>query len=154
MLGFYVPFKTRQVRVLLPQHHHTRFRFSINTPEVIKKYDHGTPGIGKRLAAAGYPLGFIIAPIMVYPGWDGHYRKLLEDLRDALGPAAERDITFGLISHRFTARAKKRILEVFPSTTLPMEEEARKFKYGQFGYGKYVYPGETMEGIGRLYKSG
>ncbi len=139
---------------------HTRFRFSINTPHVIKKYDHGTPGIRQRLeaagkvAAAGYPLGFIIAPIMVYPGWEEQYRELMEDLRKTLGPAAERDVTFELISHRFTARAKKRILEIFPSTTLPMEEEDRKFKYGQFGYGKYIYPKETMEAVSGLFREG
>ncbi|MCL6610486.1 MAG: spore photoproduct lyase [Peptococcaceae bacterium] len=137
---------------------HTRFRFSINTGRVISKYEHNTPGLQERLEAAkkvsgaGYPLGFIIAPIMVYPGWEGEYRDLLAQLRKTLGPAAERDITFELISHRFTARAKRRILEVFPATTLPMEEETRKFKYGQFGYGKYVYPEETMELIGSLFR--
>jgi spore photoproduct lyase len=154
--------KFTEVDSLLDADHrgHTRFRFSINTPEVIKKYDHGTPGIGKRLeaagkvAAAGYPLGFIIAPIMIYPGWEGQYRDLMASLRKALGPAAERDVTFELISHRFTARAKRRILEVFPSSTLPMGEENRRFKYGQFGYGKYVYPKETMETIGSLFRDG
>jgi spore photoproduct lyase len=91
---------------------------------------------------------------MVYSGWEEEYRKLVEDLRKTLGPAAERDITFELISHRFTARAKKRILEVFPSTTLPMDESIRKFKFGQFGYGKYVYPGETMDKMDALFRSG
>ncbi len=151
--------KFTEVDSLLDADHrgHTRFRFSINTGRVIKKYEHGTPGIrgrleaAKKAAGAGYPLGFIIAPIMVYPGWEEEYRELIESLRKALGPAAERDITFELISHRFTARAKKRILEVFPATTLPMEEEKRKFKYGQFGYGKYVYPKETMEELKSLF---
>ncbi|HBV96169.1 MAG TPA: hypothetical protein DEF36_03885 [Desulfotomaculum sp.] len=58
----------------------------------------------------------------------------MENLREKLGPAAENNITFELISHRLTARAKKRILDIFPSSTLPMEEEERKFKYGQFGW--------------------
>lgn len=139
---------------------HTRFRFSINTQHVIKRYEHGTPGIMDRLEAAkkaadaGYPLGFIIAPIMVYAGWECQYRELISLLRQTLGQAAENDVTFELISHRFTARAKKRILDIFPSTTLPMEEESRKFKYGQFGYGKYVYPKETMETIDSLFRDG
>lgn len=154
--------KFTEVDSLLDADHrgHTRFRFSINTDRVIRKYEHGTPGIEKRIeaaakvAAAGYPLGFIIAPIMIYPGWEGQYRELIEKLRKTLGTAAENDITFELISHRFTARAKKRILEVFPSSTLPMIEDERKFKYGQFGYGKYVYPKEAMESIGSLFKNG
>src|SRR3712207_8832628 len=44
-------------------------------------------------------------------------------------------IIFEVISHRYTTKAKNRILEIFPETTLPMEDEDRKFKYGQFGYG-------------------
>ncbi|MFZ5650556.1 MAG: spore photoproduct lyase [Bacillota bacterium] len=154
--------KFTEVDSLLDADHrgHTRFRFSINTDRVIKKYEHGTPGIEKRLdasakvASAGYPLGFIIAPIMIYPGWEEQYRELIDNLRKTLGTAADRDITFELISHRFTARAKKRILDIFPSTTLPMNEDGRKFKYGQFGYGKYVYPKETMESIGSLFSDG
>ncbi|MFZ5646102.1 MAG: spore photoproduct lyase [Bacillota bacterium] len=153
--------KFTEVDSLLDADHreHTRFRFSINTARVIKKYEHGTPGIDERLeaaakvAAAGYPLGFIIAPIMVYPGWEDQYSRLIENLRNNLGPAAEKNVTFELISHRFTARAKKRILEVFPTTTLPMDEEERKFKYGQFGYGKYVYPKETMESMARIFST-
>ncbi|HBV96186.1 MAG: Spore photoproduct lyase [Peptococcaceae bacterium BICA1-7] len=153
--------KYTEVDSLLDADHreHTRFRFSINTQHVIKRYEHGTPGAEERLeaarkvAGAGYPLGFIIAPIMVYPGWEKDYGELMENLREKLGPAAESNITFELISHRFTARAKKRILDIFPSSTLPMEEEERKFKYGQFGYGKYVYPKETLQEMDSLFRS-
>jgi len=136
---------------------HTRFRFSINTDRVIKKYEHGTPGMEDRVkaaakvAAAGYPLGFIIAPIMVYPGWEDQYRELILNLKKHLGQAYEQNITFELISHRFTSRAKKRILEIFPSTTLPMDEGERKYKYGQFGYGKYVYPKEALQEMDSLF---
>ena len=49
-----------------------------------------------------------------------------------------------LISHRYTTKAKNRILEIFPETTLPMNNDDRKFKYGQFGYGKYVYTKEEL----------
>jgi len=151
--------KYTEVDSLLDADHrgHTRFRFSINTQHVIKRYEHGTPGAEERLeaarkvAGAGYPLGFIIAPIIVYPGWEKDYGELMESLREKLGPSAESNITFELISHRFTARAKKRILDIFPTSTLPMQEEERKFKYGQFGYGKYVYPKETMEELKSLF---
>ena len=53
-------------------------------------------------------------------------------------------IIFEVISHRYTSRAKNRILEIFPETTLPMNDEDRKFKYGQFGYGKYLYNKEDL----------
>lgn len=136
---------------------HTHFRFSINTEQVIKAYEHGTPRATARLKAArqvaqaGYPLGFLIAPIFCYENWQEGYSHLLRSLAEELGETVSSELTFELISHRFTASAKRRILEVFPDTTLPMEEEKRQYKFGQFGYGKYVYPKETMEEIKEFF---
>jgi len=58
---------------------------------------------------------------------------MLEALRINLD-SHKPDISFEIISHRFTARAKNTIMSVYPSTTLPMDESQRKYKYGQFGY--------------------
>ncbi len=151
--------KFTEVESLLDARHngHTRFRFSINTPHVIRKYEHDTPPAAERIEAArkvaeaGYPLGFLIAPIILYPGWQEEYTELVHNLKKALDDAAESNITFELISHRFTARAKKRLLKVFPGSSLPLEEEERKFKYGQFGYGKYVYPKERLQEMDSLF---
>lgn len=130
---------------------HTRFRFSLNTDRVIRTYEHATPTARERLAAAarvataGYPIGFLIAPIFLDAGWRSEYTALLDDLRTALPHgAAGGDITFELIAHRFTARAKANIRAVFPNSTLPLDEGERRFKFGQFGYGKYVYPEERV----------
>jgi spore photoproduct lyase len=128
---------------------HTRFRFSINAATVINRYEHHTPGLEERLAAAakaagaGYPLGFIIAPVFHYPAWRKDYGSLFRSLVAALPEAAGSDLTFEFITHRFTKRAKANILTIFPETRLPMDEEERKYKFGQFGYGKYVYEART-----------
>jgi len=125
---------------------HTRFRFSINAASIIESYEHATPALPQRLAAAakvaqaGYPLGFIIAPIFHFPGWQQEYDQLVAQLAAGLPGSAKRDLTFELITHRFTKRAKANIATIFPQTKLPMEEADRKFKFGQFGYGKYIYP--------------
>ena len=37
------------------------------------------------------------------------------------------EISFEVISHRFTLKAKKRILDVFHDTALPMNEEERSY---------------------------
>lgn len=132
---------------------HTRFRFSLNAPAVIRRYEHHTPDLAARVvaaakvAAAGYPLGFIIAPIFHYPEWREEYGDLFTRLADALPDAAKGDLTFELITHRFTKRAKANIEAVFPASRLPMAEEERKFKFGQFGYGKYIYGDDTMREI-------
>ncbi|HEY3424007.1 MAG TPA: spore photoproduct lyase [Negativicutes bacterium] len=145
--------KYTDVDSLLTARHngHTRFRFSLNAASVISRYEHATPTMEERVAAAakvagaGYPLGFIIAPIFQFPGWQREYEQLLATLADQLPDNARHDLTFEFITHRFTKRAKANILALFPTTTLPLAEEERKFKFGQFGYGKYIYDKVMME---------
>lgn len=66
--------------------HHTEFRFSLNTHEIISQYEKGTASMQERLtaakkvAAAGYPLGFLIAPIITYYNWKSEYSQLISDL--------------------------------------------------------------------------
>lgn len=137
---------------------HTDIRFSINTDSVIKQYENATASRDKRIEAsikmmeAGYPVGFLIAPVFIYPDWKEEYRDLLTALKSKLPTDIKYPITFEVISHRYTAIAKNRILEFFPDTKLPMNEEDRRFKYGQFGYGKYVYKAETMEEIKEFFQ--
>lgn len=129
---------------------HTTIRFSINTPNIINKYEHRTSPLNARIEAckkvfeSGYQTGFIIGPVFIYDDWEKEYYNLLKMVEKYL---KNTNVHFEIISHRFTAKAKNQILKVFPKTTLPMLEEERKFKYGQFGYGKYVYEKKQMEEI-------
>lgn len=129
---------------------HTEIRFTLNTDKVITDFENRTSPIDKRIEAsvkianARYPIGFIIAPVFLYENWKSDYKQLLMNLRNRLPENLIKPITFEIISHRYTPRAKNIILEVFPETTLPMVDEERKYKYGQFGYGKYVYTKEQL----------
>ncbi|QZY54549.1 spore photoproduct lyase [Crassaminicella profunda] len=133
-------------------HQHTKFRFSINTKYVINNFEHHTASFEERIAAsrkiaqAGYPIGFIIAPIMIYDGWKSEYEELLSHLKSQLKDYHE-EITFELIQHRFTATAKELILTRFPKTKLDMNEETRQLKWGPYGKFKYVYPKEKSTEI-------
>ena len=130
---------------------HTRFRFSLNAQVIISDFEHATPSLEERMAAAakvakaGYPLGFIIAPIFHFPKWRQHYTQFFDSLDSALPQAARENITFELITHRFTSKAKSNIAAIFPHSKLPLDEDERKYKYGQFGYGKYIYDKPEME---------
>ena len=123
----------------------TEARFTINTRKVIESYEKRTGSREKRIEASvkmmesGYPVGYIIAPVFMYEGWEEDYRNLLIYLSEKLPKNLKYPITFEVISHRYTTRAKNIINEVFPDNTLPMTDEDRTYKYGQFGYGKYVY---------------
>lgn len=144
--------KYNDVDSLLDANHnnHTEIRFSINTPRIIDTYEHHTASSDKRieaaakLAKAGYQIGFIIAPVFLYDNWQAEYRDLIKSIKYKLPKEFDEPIIFEVISHRYTTKAKNRILEIFPQTTLPMNDEVRKFKYGQFGYGKYVYTKEQL----------
>lgn len=136
---------------------HTTIRFSLNTEKIIKNHEHFTSSAKNRIEAAskiykaGYPLGFIIAPVFLYDGWKNEYRKLIEDISKVIEPNNSNDITFEVISHRYTLKAKEVITKIFPNTILPMKEKDRKFKYGQFGYGKYMYTKEQINEIEEFF---
>lgn len=159
--GFRFVTKYNDVDSLLNINHQgkTMIRFSINADHVIGSYEHFTPSLTKRLqaagkiAAAGYPLGFIIGPVILFPGWETEYQRMLTELSQSLGSERPAPISFEIISHRFTARAKNTILELNPATTLPLDETQRKFKFGQFGYGKYIYPPAEMDSIKTFFSS-
>lgn len=142
----------------------TRFRFSLNDEYVIKFFEAGTSSLldrieaAKKVANAGYPLGFIIAPIYIHDGWQDGYRQLFETLHDYFPKPINEPITFELIQHRFTKPAKRIIEKNYPKSKLVMDEEARRYKWGRYGIGKYVYKKddeellqETLEGYIHTY---
>lgn len=137
---------------------HTEIRFSLNTQKVIDTYEHYTASANKRIEAAiklaksGYKVGFLIAPVFLYDNWEEDYKDLLISIRNKLPKDFNSNITFEIITHRYTTKAKNRILEIFPDTTLPMNDEVRKFKFGQFGYGKYVYTKEDLSQVKNFFK--
>ncbi|MFK4301029.1 spore photoproduct lyase [Paenibacillus sp. RC254] len=132
---------------------HTRIRFSINSDYVIKQFEPATSrfeeriGAAGKIALAGYPLGFIIAPIIWYDGWEEGYGELLRKLGETLPQDATKDLTFELIQHRFTKTSKAVIEKRYPKTKLEMDMEKRKKKWGRWGQNKYVYPDEQQNAL-------
>jgi len=145
--------KYAHVEPLLGLEHkkHTDFRFSINADYVIKNFEPGTSSFLDRIEAAGkvanagYPLGFIIAPIMRFEGWKDGYLDLFKRLKDTLPIEAQKGLYFELITHRFTKAAKNIILERYPNTKLDMDEDKRKVKWGRYGKFKYIYPNDEYK---------
>ncbi len=151
---FVTKFNTVDGLLNLDHQGHTKPRFSLNSPFVIRQFEQHTASLEERLEAArkvadaGYPVGFIMAPIMRHEGWLEGYAETLDRLGEALGPHASGALTFELIQHRFTPKAKRVILAAYPATKLPMEESERKLKSGKFpGAGKYVYPKDEANEI-------
>ncbi len=147
--------KFEHVDHLLDAEHNrrTRFRFSINDDYVIKYFEPGTSRLQERIKAAvkvaeaGYPLGFIVAPIYLHEGWEEGYLEMFETLKDALPAFAKKDLTFEMIQHRFTKPAKRVIQENYPMTKLELDESKRKWKWGRYGIGKYIYQDDEQQAI-------
>lgn len=139
--------KFADVEPILTLNHqnHTRFRFSLNSNYVIDSFEEGTASMRERIEAAGkiqragYPLGLIIAPLMIFDGWRDNYTEMLKILHDTLFNPVEEKLTFELIMHRFTTKAKNIITARYPESKLSFSLENRQYK----GFGKYVYDEET-----------
>jgi spore photoproduct lyase len=132
----------------------TRFRCSLNADIVAKRLEGGTPNIQARIAAlrkmalpkqqggGGYPVGVVLAPIIPIPDWEQHYTRLLDDIQHTLN--FNTDLTFELITHRFTPGSRDLLMEWYPNTSLDFSETNRAIKRNKFGGHKFVFVKELM----------
>jgi spore photoproduct lyase len=147
----------------LPHNNHTRCRMSINATPISGRFEGGTASVASRLIAlrrlalpridggGGYPVGLVIAPIMPIENWQEHYDRLFDEISQALN--FDCDLTFELISHRFTPGSKEVLLSWYPQTKLEMDETKRSVKRNKFGGTKYVYDADTMKTLRRFFES-
>ncbi|WP_247235678.1 spore photoproduct lyase family protein [Telluribacter sp. SYSU D00476] len=147
----------------LPHQSHTQPRISINAEFIARRMEGGTASIQARLEAirklalpkaqggGGYKVGLVIAPIMPIPDWEEQYTDLLDRLEQALDFPC--DITFELISHRFTPGSKALLQEWYPNTLIDFDESNRSAKYTKFGGKKYVYTPATMSLLRSFFQS-
>ncbi|MBC8134796.1 MAG: radical SAM protein, partial [Fibrella sp.] len=99
-----------------------------------------------KMARTGYPVGVVLAPIMPFDNWQEEYGDLLRRVAESLADTPC-DLTFELITHRFTPGARETLLGWYPATALDMDVDKRERKFGKFGAAKYVYPAVTMKEI-------
>lgn len=116
--------KTIAVEHLLELDHRrkTILAWSLNTPRVIAAQERGTASLKARLRAAvrcqaaGYPLAFHFDPLVIYPGCEAEYRKVIEELFVAVRPDNVVWISMG--SFRFMPDLKPIVQKRFPESDL------------------------------------
>lgn len=162
-LRFVTKFDNIDPLLSLPHNGHTRWRFSLNAASVSSRLEGGTAPLPQRLAAmrraalptseggGGYPVGAVIAPIMPIEGWEEAYTALLDNMEQQLD--FEPDLTFELISHRFTPGSKDVLTAWYPNTSLDMNEDNRAIKRNKFGGVKYVYAKDVMQQLRSFFDS-
>lgn len=146
----------------LPHNGQTCCRTSVNAAPISRSFEGGTATVVNRLQAlrklalppsqggGGYPVGVVIAPIMPIENWQFHYHRLLDEISTALD--FECDLTFELISHRFTPGSKEVLNSWYPGSKLEMDEASRSVKRNKFGGRKYVYDSNTMKALRRFFE--
>ncbi|QMU29574.1 spore photoproduct lyase family protein [Adhaeribacter radiodurans] len=147
----------------LPHNGHTHPRLSLNTELVASRMEAGTASMEARLVAirklalpkaqggGGYKVGIVLAPIMPLPDWEEQYTHLLNRLEQTLDFPCE--ITFELITHRFTPGSKALLQEWYPNTSIDFDETNRSLKFNKFGGKKYVYNTVTMNMLRSFFQS-
>jgi len=135
----------------------TRARVSVNAEVVSRRLEGGTAPVAARLAGlrklaeAGYPVGVVVAPIMPLESWQEHYSALFDLLEAQVGGSF--DLTFELISHRFTPGSKEVLEAWYPNSSLEMDPHERAVKRNKFGGLKYVYKGDVMAQLRTFFET-
>ncbi|GAB4381717.1 MAG: spore photoproduct lyase [Elainellaceae cyanobacterium] len=147
----------------LPHNGNTRCRFSINAASISRILEGGTAPVAERLQAihklalpskqggGGYPVGLVIAPIMPIENWREEYSQLLDQAAAMLD--FDCDLTFELISHRFTPGSKGVLQQWYPNSKLDLDETNRSIKRNKFGGVKYVYDKDTMTELRQFFEA-
>ncbi len=151
-------------KLLAIQHNgHTRWRISLNAAPVSSRLEGGTASLTARMQAlrklalpynkggGNYKIGVVLAPIMAFEGWKEAYIEMLEQLQQQIDFPA--DLTFELITHRFTPVSKEVLQGWYPNTGVDMDESRRAMKRNKFGGIKFIYTPVMMQEMKQFFYS-
>ncbi len=116
--------KTTAVETLGERRHNrkTIVSWSLNTPRVIATEERGTASLKARLQTArrcerwGYPLAFHFDPMVIYPGCEGEYAAVVDELFRTV--SAQNVVWISLGTFRFMPALKRIIAERFPRSAI------------------------------------
>lgn len=137
------PTKFASVKPLLdlPHQGKTIFRMSVNPQEIIDTIELGTSPLNQRIEAvnamceAGYPVGILIAPIILNDGWEKQYLDLIDQLADTLTEKTKKAMTIEMIFMTYSYVQNAINKEAFPDA--PDLYDNQNMSGG--GRGKYRY---------------
>jgi len=137
-------FKTKTVSIegLLSSQYRDRIvvSWSLNSPYISDREEHGAPSIKRRLEAAracqgeGYVLGFHFDPLIEHPSWKEEYARTLDLMDHYIDPAGVIWISLGCL--RYMPSLKQVIRRRFPRTHILDGE----FIPGLDGKMRYIKP--------------
>lgn len=141
------PTKFDNVQPLLGLEHRgkTIFRMSVNPEFIIGHVELGTSPLDRRIAAlnsmarAGYPVGLLIAPVILLPDWEKMYGNLIDRLSQELSPQVKQNgfIEIILMTYSFVQNAIN--TDAFPNAVSVFDKNLMTGR----GRGKYCYKSEV-----------
>ena len=137
------PTKFSMVEPLLNINHRGKviFRMSVNPQEIIQKIELGTSPLNNRIHAinsmcdAGYPVGLLIAPIIITENWKKSYAELFSMLSDKLSESVKNKAFIEIIFMTYSYVQNAINTEAYPDSP---QLYSREQMIGR-GRGKYCY---------------
>lgn len=150
------PTKFDMVEPLLSLNHggNIIFRMSVNPEEIIKRIEFGTSPLDARIRAlnlmceAGYPVGMLIAPVIMLDDWKEQYEGLLRHLSETLSERVKQSGFIEVIFMTYSFVQNAINTDAFPNAVTLYEKENMTGR----GRGKYCYRKELREDGERFLK--
>lgn len=121
--------------------HKTIIRVSVNPEKIIKKVEFGTSSLNKRINAinklceAEYPVGILIAPVIMIDNWQNLYLNLVKQLSEELSDKAKKSMFIEIIFMTYSYIHRKINTEAFKNA---IDLYDKNLMTGR-GRGKYCY---------------
>lgn len=150
------PTKFHMVEPLLNLEHggKTIFRMSVNPQTIISRIELGTSSLIQRIQAvnqmhdAGYPIGILIAPVILLDNWQELYSDLIDTLANSLTDAVKKNMTIEIIMMTYSYVHRAINEAAFPNA-IPLFDT--KLMTGR-GRGKYSYRTEVRPTVEDFFR--
>lgn len=150
------PTKFAMVEPLLSLEHQnkTLFRMSVNPQRFISRIELGTSPLDQRLRAlnqmgeAGYPVGILIAPVILIDNWQSLYTEMLEQLCAVLTDKVKRQLLVEIIFMTYSYIHRAINQDAFPGAVNLYDPEQMVGR----GRGKYCYRQEVRGPAEEFFK--
>lgn len=129
-------------------------RMSVNPQEIIKEIEIGTSPLKNRVEAinklkkAGYPVGILIAPVVLVDNWKEKYEELVKYLSENLSDEVKKKVFFEIIFMTYSYVHNAINQEAFPKSINLYDKDLMMVR----GRGRYMYKKEIRDEGSRFFE--
>lgn len=151
------PTKFHMIDPILKLNHQGKIiiRMSVNPQEIISKIEIGTSSLKKRVEAinklkdADYPIGILIAPVVLIDNWKEKYEELIKYLSENLSEKVKKEVFFEIIFMTYSYVHNVINTEAFPNAINLYNKDLMMVR----GRGKYMYKKEIRDAGAKFFEN-